>query len=89
MSVASISGTISPIGYLHIMYGMQVVDGRQYTPWDCDYFPKDDIGTVSFTLPQGIIAKIQVWSQMNGHIVMEKVATVPNADEVTLEDLLK
>jgi hypothetical protein len=89
MSEASIYGTISPIGYLHIMYDMQFVDGRPHSPWDCVYFPKDNIGTVSFTLPQGIIARIQVWSQMNGHIVTEKVATIPNADKVALEDLLK
>ncbi len=77
MSVASISGTISPIGYLHITYDKRDVDGELYDVNDMVHFPIDDKGTVSFTLPQGITARIVVWSEKNGYIVTEKVVTVP------------
>jgi hypothetical protein len=95
MPVASISGTISvkghlyATGYLHIKYDMQVVDGKLHTPYDIVIFPTDNKGTVSFTLPQGIRARIEVWSEMNGKLVTAKVVLIPKMDNVALENLLK
>jgi hypothetical protein len=89
MSTASISGTISPKGYLHVKYDTQIIDGKQYTPYDIVIMPKDEEGTVSFTLPQGIRASIDGWSGLNGTLEFTKVVTVPKTNEVALADLLK
>jgi hypothetical protein len=89
MSMASIGGAISRKGYLHIKYDMQVVDGKQHLPYDIVIFPTDDKGTVSFTLPQGIRAGIELWSEPNGFIETVKVVTIPKADKIALAELLK
>jgi len=89
MSMASISGAIAPKGYLHIKYDMQVVDSTRHPEYDIVIVPTDDDGTVSFTLPQGIRARIELWSEKNGELKTAKVVSIPKADKVALADLLK
>ena len=88
MSEATIEGQIPAVGYLHVKYNTQRVDGKLYTPWDIVIVPKDVYGNVVFQLPWGIIARIEFWSELNG--VMEKVieVTIPRADRVSLADLV-
>ena len=89
MSQALIEGAISATGYLHVKHGMQVVDGTRYTPYDIVISPKDERGSVAFALPQGITARIEVYAERNGPMVLDKEVTIPRQDRVPLVDLLK
>lgn len=88
MSTVSICGRISPKAYLHIKYDPQVVDGTQHTPHDMVIVPADTKGTVSFTLPQGVRARIELWSQKNGDLENITVVLAPRQDSVWLDQLL-
>ena len=89
MSQALIEGAISPAGYLHVEYDMQVVDGIHYGPYDIVIFPKDERGSVAFALPRGITTKIEVYAERNGRRVLVKEVIIPRQDRVPLDDLLK
>jgi hypothetical protein len=89
MPDATIEGSISQVGYIHLTYHMQKVDGTLHGPYDIVITPKNEHGAVSFTLPQGISATIKLFETMGGGIVMEKTVTIPRSDRVKLADLLK
>jgi hypothetical protein len=89
MPQALIEGAISATAYLHITYGTQVIDGTRYTLYDIVILPKDERGSVAFALPQGITVTIDVYAEMNGPKVMNKVVTIPRCERVALVELLK
>jgi len=86
MSDARIDGAIQPEAYLHVKYNNQWVNGRLYTLWDIVIVP-DDRGNVSFTLPQGIQARIEFWSEHNGHIDKVLDITIPERERILLAEL--
>jgi hypothetical protein len=89
MSKALIEGEISAAGYLHVMHGMQIVDGIHHSLYDIVISPKDERGTVAFTLPQGITATIEVYAAKNTPMLMSKVVTIPRRAKILLAELLK
>lgn len=89
MPDATIEGAISPEGYVHVAYNMQVVDGKRYTPYDIVINPKDEYGAVSFTLPQGTIVTIGLYKTRGRDIGIKKTVTIPRSDRVALADLMK
>jgi hypothetical protein len=88
MPEAKIGGVISTIGYLHVRYDMQELNGIYHGPWDICIFP-DESGAVVFMLPRGINARIEFWTEQNGHIELELNVTIPDLDRIELDDLKK
>jgi len=86
MSEARIDGVIRAEAYLQVKYNNQWVNGRLYTPWDITINP-DNYGNVSFTLPQGISARIEFWSERNGHIEKVLDVTIPTVEKISLAEL--
>jgi hypothetical protein len=82
MPGVTIEGKISSTGYLHVRYDTQTVDGKLYTPYDIVITPRDENGTVSFTLPQGINVRIDSYRERNGPKEMEIAATIPKVERI-------
>lgn len=89
MPEATIEGKISPAGYLHVRYGTQTVDGKLYTPYNIVITPKDEDGNVSFTLPQGISVRIELYPGINRPKELEITTTVPKVERIALTKLLR
>lgn len=89
MLKTTIEGTISPEGYVHVQYDMQVVDGMPLSPYDIVITPKDEDGAISFTLPQGINVTIGLYETMGHDAGIKKTVTIPRSDRVALSELLK
>jgi hypothetical protein len=47
--------------------------------------PKDEDGSVSFELPPGITARIEVYQAMNGTMIAMKLATIPRVNTLDNE----
>jgi len=89
MSDARIEGKISSTGYLHLVYNKRDADGAIYDIVDIVIMPKDEYGTISFTLPQGIDVTIRKYPAKNYPAEVEKTVTIPRSERVALSDLLK
>jgi hypothetical protein len=50
--------------------------------------PKDEDGSVSFELPQGIVARIEGYPAMNYHMSAFRTVKVPGIASIDLDDLV-
>src|SRR5947199_7058341 len=89
MPDATIVGKITPDGYLHVIYHTQTVDGELYPPYDIVIGPDDENGTVSFKLPQGVVAGIDFYPIVGGYKEKGITTLIPMVERIALSDLLK